>query len=312
MTFRYHVVSLLAVLMALAVGVVLGSGPLLGQEPVTETVDADSGAQEQADQQVEDLSNRLGYEQGYAEATAPKLVTDRLAGRALTVVALPGAQARTVTDVAATVATAGGTVSAQIQVREELLDIGNRQLVTELAGQVGDSADGQLDAPSGATGYQRLGRLLARAVASTQDGGERIDPLGQRILTAMTTAELIATSEPIDRRGSLVVLVAGAPYGSRDAREGAGSIVAALAAALDAGSDGAVLAGPPAAAAQDGVLAAVRADPTATQDVSTVDTADEASGEVVAILALEEQVAGESGHYGVQGADGPLPDVPAR
>lgn len=315
-SFRYHVVSLVAVLLALAVGVVLGSGPLRGPAGSLGTMAAGArpaAGEEPDDADLEELRSRLDYEDAYADATAPELLGGRLSGRAVTVVALPGARPGTVADLVTALGRAGGSVTAQVQIGGAMLDVTKRQLVEELAAQVADTAGRQVQAAAGATGYERLGRLLARALVTEEDGGERVDRLGERILAAVASAELAEDPETLDRRGSLAVVVTGPPTGSTEEREGASAIIATLVAALDAAGDGVVLAGPPGAARTGGILAGVRRDSALAQDVSTVDVADRAAGAVVTVLALEQEVAGRSGHHGMVDADGgPLPGVPAR
>ena len=92
------------------------------------------------------------------------------------------------------------------------------------------------------------------------------------------------TAEPVTRRGSLVLVVAGEPRGSADDRQGAGSIVASLWQALDASSDGVVVAARRLGAA-DGVVGALRADAGRARTVSTVDTVDRCAGAVVTVLS---------------------------
>jgi hypothetical protein len=141
---------------------------------------------------------------------------------------------------------------------------------------------------------------LGHALVDDEDAGAAADRTGEGILAGLTTARLVRTPEPVTRRGSLALVVAGEPRGSADDRQGAGSIVASLVQGLDASGDGAVLAAPSAAA--DGVVAALQATP-ARQDVSTVDALDSRAGAVVAVRALAAEARGRTGHFG--GADAP-------
>ena len=78
--------------------------------------------------------------------------------------------------------------------------------------------------------------------------------------------------------------------------------------AVDADTDGVVLAGPVASARAGGQVKAVRDDVTAARDVSTVDALGRTAGQVVAVMALAGQAAGRTGHYGaVDAADGAMP-----
>ncbi len=90
--------------------------------------------------------------------------------------------------------------------------------------------------------------------------------------------------------------------------QGAATIVNTLVQAVDAGTDGVVLAGPPASAREGGQVKAVRDDVTASRNVSTVDVLGRTAGQVVAVMALAGQSAGETGHYGaVDAANGAMP-----
>lgn len=310
-SMRYHVVSLLAAFLALAVGVVLGAGPLRADASAPAAGATQGPTLAAAQSRIEQLDQVRAFADAYAAATAKPLVAGALTGRAVTLVRLPGAEDITLAQVGDMVEKAGGSVTARVVVDQKLLDVGNRQLVGELAAQMQDSAKRAVAVPAGVSGYERMGLLLAHAVVSRKKAGESVDPAGDSILAGAATAGLVTTAGNIDRRGSLVVAVAGEPYGSTDQREGAGAVTATLLAALDGASRGSVLVGPVSSAAQDGLVGALRADPTAAKEVSTVDVGGQVAGAVVAVLALREQAAGGYGHYGSSAAaDGPVPESP--
>ena len=71
------------------------------------------------------------------------------------------------------------------------------------------------------------------------------------------------------------------------------------------------LAGDPASAEGTGAIGVVRADTSATSILSTVDNVNTAAGRITAILALEEQLEGAAGRYGIAGnAQAPAPGLP--
>ena len=300
-SFRYHVVSLLAVLLALAVGIAAGSGPLQRSDD-DDGDDAGSGATAGAD--VDELDGRLAFYDEYARASAGALLGTGLRNRAVTLLLLPGATDAEVTEVADAVATAGGSVTARAAVDEKLLDVGERQLVEQLASQMEEQVGNAVDVPSDASGYERMGLLLAHGLATTTPGGEPVDEAGESVLAGLDTAELVTVQGDLDRRGSLVLAVGGPPYGSADERQGAGTILTTLLAAVDGRSDGVVLAGPLASAEDDGLVGALRRDPVAAAEISTVDVADTAGGAVISVMALAGEAAGRSGHYGSEAAAG--------
>jgi hypothetical protein len=321
-SFRYHVVSLVAVLLALAAGIAVGSGPL--QRSAADNEGGQERALRLARQQATEAEQELAFGDAYADATADRVVAGRLEGRAVTMVGLPGADEESVATVTDLVGRSGGAVTARVTVSEELLDVGNRQLVAELAAQMQREAADEVRVPEQADGYERMAQLLAHAVATTETAGAPVDDVGEGVLAGLSTAELAVTEGEIDRRGSLVVVVTGEPYGSADTQEGAGSILSTLVTAIDARSGGVVVAGPhthrepaesAAAAVADedngvsgGLVAAVRADPTAARAVSTVDVVDRAAGAVATVLAAAAESGGRAGHYGTaESPDGPVP-----
>ena len=306
-SFRYHVVSLVAVMLALAVGIALGGGPL--QRGAGGSDDGDSG-QSLVDAQAEiaHLEEGTAFADAYAAATADGLLAKAVLDRAVTLVTLPGADDADVTRLTEMVDRAGGTVTLRAAVDEKFLDVGNRQLVSELASQMAATAGNDVAGAGEATGYEQMALLLARALASTKTQGEPIDDVGQSVLAGLDTADLLTVTGEGGQRGSLVLLVAGDPYGGADEREGAGSILSTTVSVLDERSDGVVLAGPVSSSVEDGLVGTVRADPTTAGVVSTVDAVERAAGAVVAVLALEAEAAGRSGHYGTSAAgDGALP-----
>jgi hypothetical protein len=306
--FRYHVVSLVAVLLALAVGIALGGGPLQ-RTPDDET---SSGGDEQtlvsAQAAIDELEEGTAFADDYTDRTAGDELDRALQGRAVTILTLPGADDAHVTELSEMVDRAGGTVTTEAVATEKLLDVGNRQLVSELASQMAASAETDLDMPDDVSGYEQMALLLAYALVAGKAGGDDLDGTGESVLAGLATADLLTVDGQADNRGSLVLVVAGEPFGSPDVREGAGTIVATFLAALDDRSDGVVLAGPVASSADDGLVSSVRADPTTADIVSTVDAIERTAGAVVAVLALQDEAKGKSGHYGTADApDGTMP-----
>lgn len=302
---RTHVVSVLAVLMALAVGVALGAGPLQRE---VETRPAASGPSDavppELESRVDTLERSAASSDAFALRVSRSLVRGTLADRAVTVVDLPGAPRPVVRGLVDMVAQAEGRVVSRVSLDETLLDVANRQLVGELGSQMASSARTRVRVPESAGDYERMGRLLARAFVTSVRGGDEADSAGGSITAGLETAGLVEASSGAGRRGSLVLVVAGPPYGSEDQRDGAGTIAATLLAELARSADGVLLAGPVTAGSPDGVVAQVRADPLSRRTVSTVDTADLASGAVAAVLALAAGARGRAGHYGSEDAPG--------
>ena len=308
-SFRYHIVSIVSVFLALAVGVALGGGPLKGEvdNTLVEQVKTDRAAKVELQSQITSLRSGNTFNDEFAATVAPSLIGDKLKGRAVTLVVLPTAAQSDVDGLTDLIGVAGGTVGGTVRIGNQLVDAGDKQLVDELGNQLESRATG-VTIPPDASPYERIGALIGRAIGSKVDAGNEVDAPATSILSGLSTTSLMSTEGKLDRRGSLVLFVTGSGQGSAEQRQGAATIVNTLVQAVDAGTDGVVLAGPPASAREGGQVKAVRDDVTASRNVSTVDVLGRTAGQVVAVMALAGQAAGETGHYGaVDAADGAMP-----
>ncbi len=302
--FRYHLVSIVAIFLALATGVALGAGPL--QAPLTEGL-VDQAEQDRRDEEelradVARVEDQIAFGDAYAVGTAAAVAGDRLAGRTVCIVTLPGADSADVRAVREQVVAAGATVASTVTMSADLLDPVNRPLAEGLAEQVLDEDD---PAPDGAESYQLLGAAFARAFLTPSRQEPAQDDDANSIESALAEADFVRVDGAVDTRAQLALVVAGDP--PTDAVEGQAAVTAELVGALDAGSLGAVLAGTP-ASAEAGAVRAVR-ESDAGDEVSTVDAVGLPAGRVVTVLALAEQATGGVGQYGQDDAeDGAVPD----
>jgi hypothetical protein len=318
--FRYHLVSLVSVFLALAIGIALGAGPL--REPIANTL------QEQVDSLRTDrdtLRRDLGTAQASARnrdaflsAVQPELIAEQLGGRSVVVVTLPGADGEAVGPLTTALQTAGARVTGRADLRDEWVDPlrqeAREQVVSRLRSLVPPPGSGNAQGETAAG----LAALLSRALVTGELAqSEQNDPTGRRILDELGDAGMLTLNGDFRGRATeAVLLVPGVEAPVPDARPtptptptpDTGPTWAALAAALDAGSDGAVVLGPASAAGAGGVLAAVRGAADVARLVSTVDTGGTPMGDVTTVLALREQQLGGAGSYGFAGgARAPLP-----
>jgi hypothetical protein len=308
-SFRYHIVSIVSVFLALAIGVALGGGPLKGEvdNTLVDQVKTDRQAKAALEAQITGLRSSNKFTDQFASTVAPTLIGDTLKGRVVTMVVLPTAQQSDVASLSDLVGVAGGTVGGTVRIGDQLIDAGNKQLVDELGNQLEGRATG-LSIPADASPYERIGALIARAIGTDYNGGLEVDSPATSILAGLSTTSLMSAEGKLNRRGSLVLFVTGPGQGSSENKQGAATIVDTLVQAVDSATDGVVLAGPTASARADGQVKAVRDDVTAARDVSTVDALGRTAGQVVTIMALAGQAAGRTGHYGaVDAADGAMP-----
>ena len=285
-SFRYHLVTIAAVLLALAAGVALGAGPL--DDGSVLTGDDGSGA---ADPAV------VRFESGYAARTSGALLKDQLKGESVVVMTLPGARAEETKGVRAAIDQAGGSVTGEVQLTGKLVDPANRQFAEGVAQQAASDVKGVSDEGDS---YARIGAALGRSVLGA--AGKNLDTTANTISSAFDEGKLVTYATKPSKFAGLAVLVSG-PGRAGDA----GSVSAQLSKAVDGAGKGAVLAGPSTSSQDGGVLAALRESDAATQ-VSTVDVTDTAAGRVVVSLALAREADGQSGSWGTsRSADGAVP-----
>ncbi len=315
--FRYHLVSLVSVFLALAVGIALGAGPLKESIGTTLTSQVQQLAQEKDDlrNQLDAADKGLTSRDDFDTAIMPTLIGGQLAGQSVAIVSLPGVDSSVGDSLVDAITTAGGTVSGRISVGGAWVDpdrSSNRQkVVTDLAKEVPSAL-----IPAGTTDVQ-LSDLLAEALVSRSAASARSTTVTAAILDALGSAKLIDVKGKISSlSGAALVLAPENPVASGkiqptpDSSPQPSSYLA-LATALDTVGGGAVVSGPTSAATGDGLVAAVRNDDTAKSHISTVDTGQTPMGVITAVLALREQFSGGTGAYGYQtGATDALPAVP--
>jgi hypothetical protein len=308
-SFRYHIVSIVSVFLALAIGVALGGGPLKGEvdNTLVEQVQADRAQKAELQEQINSLQSTNAFSDEFAETIAPGLVGGTLRGQVVTFVVLPTAEQTEVAALADMVSVAGGEVGGTVRIGDSMLDVQNKQLVDELGTQLLESASG-VSVPADASGYEQVGALLARAIGTDEPGGAGVDSTAESILAGLSTAGLLSAEEDLARRGNLVLFVAGPGRGSAEEMQSANNIVTTLAGSVDAETGGVVVAGPVSSARGDGLVRAVRDDVVAARDVSTVDVLGRSAARIVTVMALAGQGQGQTGHFGaVDAADGALP-----
>lgn len=293
-TLRHHLLTVVAVFLALAVGIVLGGGPL---SDVGQTVAA---AGDEAEPAPAEDQARQDYTEGFVQAIGPGAVAGRLAERSVALVTLPGADEQVVTALAEQVGASGGTVSARYEISEDLVDPGQKSLVDTLGSQLlTQQAEG--DVAADASTYDRIGQLLGLAVATKEVEGQEVNGKARAIVDAVSGAGLMEEPAEVTQRAPLVLLVLGTDAGD----EGSDAILAGLAQGLAAQSVGVVMAGTTADGGS-GQLGRFRADP-ASAGVASLDGADTVAGRVATMITLQRSLTTPGGAFGASGADGPVP-----
>ncbi len=300
--FRYHIVSIVSIFLALAVGILLGAGPL--QEDLGKTL---SSQVDTLRQEKTDLRNELNASDAENDAFSefltertPALVARQLTGRSVVLVALPGASSDDVTNITQVLTTAGATLNGTVSVTTAFTDATRTTfrdaLVTTLAPAVGDTTD------AGASLDDRMGSLLAQALLVPRVAdADRSTPAATQTLAGLKQADLIDFGGDGPQLSSLAVVVAPAPDAKQAAEQRSADVSGwtALSRGLDSAGAGAAVVGRAVSAETGGLLTSVRQSSSTRRVVSTVDDVDDPLGRISTVFALSQQAAGESGHYGI-------------
>ena len=284
-TFRYHLVSIAAILIALAAGIALGSGPL------DEAGDSlrGNGSSTATDPAV------ASFEAGFAGRTADGLLEDRLKGQSVVVMTVPGASRGEVGGIVSDLQLAGAEVTGQVELSSKVLDAADRQFAEGVAQQ---SASGDPGVGAATDSYGRIGAALARAYLA--DETTATDQTATAIRSAFTEGDLISAGDQPANLATLAVVVAGPERAGTADRS---TVVAALAGAMNETGKGVVVAGPASSSTDGGVVKAVR-DGAFAASVSTVDVTDSAAGRIATVLAVASQAGGQPGAWGTSRSSG--------
>lgn len=306
--FRYHIVSIVAIFLALAVGLVLGTTTLnrVVLRDLNARVHGLTADKQQLRDQVSTLQGQTTRDDAFAAAAEKPLIANRLSGHRVVVVALPGAGNGLPNAMAQAVLDAGGAVSAQVALTDNYVDPAQSSRLDNLVTSL---------APSGVTlpqghASQRAAALLSAVLMAKATDHKPSGTEVAAVLTGLQDAKMltIVGSNPAPGDLALVVAGAGPAAGATptpSSQSGTDAILD-LVGALDATGAGAVVVGP-SSAAQQGVLSAVRSSGIS-DTVSTVDSAETPRGVVATVFALTAQLRGDAGAYGeASSSDQPLP-----
>ncbi|MGM0384358.1 MAG: copper transporter [Actinomycetota bacterium] len=199
--FRYHLVSLISVFLALAVGIVLGAGPLQESigDTLTDQIDVLRSDRDQLRLELAEQTVAVADRDAWITDVGEKLVADSLAGHSVAVVALPGATDDDVAAVSDQLDLAGAAVVVEARLTEAWVetDLSYRQTFSQqLAGYLDPvPAD---DATSE--------EVLATAVAQMLSGATEDAGVLAELLAGGEDPFIALTAEAADPAGSLIVV----------------------------------------------------------------------------------------------------------
>ncbi len=305
--FRYHLVSIIAVFLALAVGLVVGATALA---PATEALlktaeNTLSKTNADLSKGNRDLTNQLNAEQAFARAVSPRLLPGLLTGEKVVVVAASNADPNVTSGVTKALQVAGAQVTGEVTVNNTFLltDGHDEDQLTQLAQSQAAKAGVTLAAQSSGpvAGQQAAAQVLAASLLTA--GGTGIPAADSAaVLGAFSQDGYISIANGATSLvpASLAVLVA--PSGPPP--QSGSRVLVALAVALWNAGSGTVMVGGTQSVGPGSVISAEDG----AGQVSTVDNADTETGQIMTVQALRLLLDRKApGQYGISPDAAPTP-----
>jgi hypothetical protein len=316
--FRYHLVSIVAVFLALAIGIVLGSTELQGH-----TIDALNTLTNQLRSEYNAANaQRAAYQQQASDAeqflqtSEPRLLDGLLTGDKIVIVTEPGALGSVADDIGQAAGMAGATVTGQVALQPKFYDVsGATQASLSTINNSIAGPDGiVLDAPANpqTADQQQAAQLIGDAIlnkSATQPDGLTVASAQTLLSTYAQQGYLNVTGTPWDP-ATLAVIVSPQSAPADGANDPANQVLLAIAEEFAGDSAATLVAGDTTGSAQPGSAMSVLRASSVSSLVSSVDNADTTLGQITVVQALAVQLAGgKPNSYGVTGASAVSPST---
>jgi hypothetical protein len=339
--FRYHLVSIVAVFLALAIGIVLGSTELQGAvlAGLKKTSNSLSSQLSAAQAERDAYAAQAGAADAFLQASESLLLGNGrlLAGDKLVLVTEPGAPSPMITGIQAAAVTAGATVTGKVELQPEFNDLSGATEATlssingSVAASDNETLAGSTDPQTTTTDQQDAAQLIAAAILekqSSQQGqqdqrSQQNQPgqaglsqaSAQTLLNAYAQAGFITVTGSPASRANLVVIIAPGSVPADGASDPSNQVLVAVAREFAGSGAVTVIAGATTPSSQAGSAISVVRSSSVSSQVSTVDNADTTQGQITVMQAIATQLAGgQPNSYGVSGATSvspaPAPTAP--
>ena len=296
--FRYHVVSLTAVFLALAIGLVVGTAALNGPvaDSLRENVNGLRKDNSLMRQSVNSMQKQLETEEDFAAEVAQLVLPGKLTGRRVLVLTLPSGRDQA-EGVVKMLQTAGADVTGRIDVQDKFVNPDSNNNLLELAVTARPNTSPAINLPGTGHGVETSSALLANVLVDRPAGTPAASETDRRtVLEQYATAGYLTPADKISTAAEAVVMVTGQPYVDKDSAKKDESVVKI---AVEFDRAGAlVVAGM--GSTGGNLVSVVRGDPVLSQTISTVDNANTVQGQLATSLALAQQLTEKkTGQYGV-------------
>jgi adenine/guanine phosphoribosyltransferase-like PRPP-binding protein len=301
--FRYHLVSIVAVFLALAIGLVLGSTELQGNTlDVLKTANNNLNTQLNATRAQRDTAlQQANAGQAFAQANETALLKNLLAGERVVLITDDGADSGTVTAITSAAKQSGATITGTIALQSSF---NSTTAATEST--LSSVTDNQAQADTVTLGQTSVWQQAAQLIASASVGKASSPTVAltladsQEMLKAYQQNGFISLTGAPANGATLAIIVAPATVPSDGASDQADQNLVAVAQEFADQSTATVVAGDTSGDGAGSAMSVLRSSGTAAK-VSTIDDADTTIGQISTIQALATQAqGGKAGSYGVQ------------
>jgi hypothetical protein len=306
-SLRQHAISLAAVFLALAVGIVLGSG-FLSNTLVSGLRDESRNLHGQINtlnDQKNALNQKLSSADAFDAQMAGRMVHDALNGKSVVIFRAPDAKNDDVDAVSKIIGQSGGAVAGTVSLTQEFVDANSAEKLRSVVNSSILPAGAQLSTKLVDQGSQ-AGDLLGIALLINRDPAVPTVDDTQRdtVLAALRDTGFIGYGNQHIGAANAAAVITGGGLGDDAGNQGVS--VARFAAALAPHGPAVLLAGRDGSSGGTAAVAVARADAAVTSTISTVDDVNAESGRITTVLGMADLVnGGRTGQYGTgHGATG--------
>ncbi|HTJ66463.1 MAG TPA: copper transporter [Actinospica sp.] len=326
--FRYHVVSIVAIFLALTVGLVIGASIL--SKGVADSLRSDLATRndqiKSQQNQINSLKTQIDQQDKYINATADQLVSGRLSGLCVALVEIAGADSDAYSGARTLIQKqSGATVCSETMINASLSSVSSstdtQASLTELVAEHAPAGQKLTGTPA-----QQAVALIGEALTTYQTPGTStttVNPTnsssatatskatgaaGSGTTTTTTTTTATGTMSAVEALGTLrdfqaagFITILTQPVAGEQASlayvqapssanaDGDNQTYVTLTEALRKGGAGTVVGGSADSSDKGGLVYAIINDNTATREISTVDNTDVTMGQVASVFCLEAE-----------------------
>ena len=214
--FRYYLVSIVSIFLALAVGIVLGAGPLQGDigARLTEQIKTLRAEKTQLRTDLDAARRDAAARDTFSSAVAPAAMKDRLTGKTVALVVAPGVDSDLVKNVTTSLIAAGAKVGSTVTLSDVWADPSKITLRNTVASPFATSATATAPAAAGSPDQLAVTVLTHAILAGTDHSTERITASASAALNGLAAGDLISVTPDQIVPSSSVVFLGGPVKGS--------------------------------------------------------------------------------------------------